>query len=201
MAKVRITRFSCQYLDRRTGLLTTCCGSFYRLVGVLLGCRVIFHRCFSRWWLNNPFEKYSSNWESSPNRGENKINIFETTTPFLAGSITKFGCYKFPSPLVHMNIKLYQNKQNKNTQAALHWENPPNLNTNFKKPNDDFLTFKLSNLSYSCTGKNGTAPRAASGWQCQRNPAIETAKKDVEKSTCDGIMTHQNISQQYIFIE
>ena len=27
----------------------------------------------------NPFEKYSSNWKSSPNRGENK-NIFETTT-------------------------------------------------------------------------------------------------------------------------
>jgi len=99
-----------------------------------------------------------------------------------------------------MNIKLYQNKQHKNTQAAFHWENPPNLNRKLKKPKDDFLTFKLSDLSYSCTGKN-PAPRAASGWQCQRNPAIETAKKDVEKSTCDGIMTHQNISQQYMFIE
>ena len=47
--------------------------------------------------------------------------------------------------------------------------------------------------TYGTAGKN-PAPRAASGWQCQRNPAIEAAKKDVERLTCEGIMTHQNIS-------
>ena len=34
------------------------------------------------WWFNNPFEKYESNWTSSPNRGEHK-KIFETNTKII----------------------------------------------------------------------------------------------------------------------